>query len=159
MQDPAPASDLLEKQPVHPWVAKILGGVTLWIGLAFVALLLWMLYKIASPNVRIEVWVVILLGVVAAIALFCLVVGYRLFLNRPNRYGSILGPMSWRIVGGFFGLIAVGLASAAFFTDAYMNHPSVEVFASILFSGAFSYWCFRIGRRASDRIVRGRGAP
>jgi hypothetical protein len=155
MQDPAPGSELLEKQPVHPWAAKILGGVTLWIGVAFVALLLWMAYGIASPNVRIEVWVVVLMGIIAAIALFCLVVGYRLFLNRPNRYGSILGPTSWRIVGGFFGLVAVGLASAALFTNAYMYRPSLEVFSSIMFSAGFSYWCFRVGRRASDRTLRG----
>jgi hypothetical protein len=45
MQDPGPGSDLLEKEPVHPWAVKVLGGVTLWIGVAFVALLLWMVYR------------------------------------------------------------------------------------------------------------------
>ena len=156
MHDPAPESDLLERQPVPSWMTKILGGVTLWIGVAFGALLFWLLYKLASPNVRVEVWVVVLLGVVAAIALFCLSVGYRLFLNRPNRYGSILGPMSWRIVGGFFGLIAVGLASVALFTEAYSNQAPAEVWSSILFGGAFSYWCFRIAGKAGRRAMRGR---
>lgn len=158
MHGPGPESDLLEKQPVPGWMTKVVGGVTLWIGFAFGALFSWMLYKISSPNVRMEMWVVVLLAVIAAIALFCVSVGYRLFFNRPNRYGSILGPIGWRIVSGFFGLTAVGLASAALFTDAYTNRTSIDVLSPILFSGVFSYWCFRIGERASRSPMRRQSA-
>jgi hypothetical protein len=45
------------------------------------------------------------------LSIFCLVVGYRLALNRPNRYGSILPPTAWAVLAGIFG--TAGLAFGA----------------------------------------------
>ncbi len=155
MRDPAPESDLKETPPT--WMTKIVGGVTLWVGVAFGALLCWSLYRLASPSARsIDMPIVVFLGAVAVIALFCLSVGYRLFFNRPSPYGSILGPVGWRICGGFLGLWAVALAGAALFTEVYASKP--EVWPSILFLGASSYSCFRTLARLSRHGTRGESA-
>src|SRR3954466_3228813 len=129
-------------------MVKLVGGVLLWIGVAFGALLLWFGYGIFVGKPPGYFWPLVFLGAVAAIALFCLSVGYRLFFNRPKRYGSILGPVSWWLLAGFWGLLTIGLAGVALITDVPLPFSIPTVFALIIFSGSFAYYCVRGAHRA-----------
>lgn len=62
------------------------------IGVAFVALVIWFGYLIFIRTSSADLWVFIVEGIFAALALFFFNVGYRLFFDRPNKYGSVLGP-------------------------------------------------------------------
>jgi len=140
--------------PVSGWQLKIVGGVLLWIGVGAVGLFSWMLYKARLDHLGVYVF----LAAFAIISLFCLSVGWRLFFNRPNRYGSILDPISWRIVGTMFGLIAW------FFTELIMARldARAEVLAMfalwLALSCAVCYWCFRRARLLSTHGSSGKGA-
>ena len=156
----APARDPLNQldQPVHPWVVKVVGGVLLSIGVAFGAFLLWFSYRVLLPKLPTDPWIFVFQAVVAVVALFCLSVGYRLFLGRPNRYGSILGPASWRILGGFWSLLTICLAGGAFLADKSSLDFMETMVWSIIFSGSFAYYCLRASRRVMVRRTQGQSA-
>ena len=51
-----------------------------------------------------------MLAFLLPVCLLAIRFGWRLLLNRPNDYGSIMGPMAWRIFGVLL-LIATGVAA------------------------------------------------
>ncbi len=51
-----------------------------------------------------------LLAFILPVCLLAMLFGWRLLFNRPNAYGSIMGPMAWRMCGLLI-LIVAGLAS------------------------------------------------
>jgi len=57
--------------------AKVIGGVMLWIGLAFAGLFVWFSYK--TLNRPPDIAVLLVLAVFAILAAFCSLVGWRLF--------------------------------------------------------------------------------
>src|SRR5262245_47715125 len=88
--------------PVNRIYAKVVGGVMLWIGVAGLGLFVYFAYKLAvlgrTPAIGADVFMVVL----AIVGVFCVYVGWRLFFNRPNRFGSILTPLGWRALCGLF---------------------------------------------------------
>jgi hypothetical protein len=52
-----------------------------------------------------------MLAFLLPVCLLAMRFGWRLLLNRPNDYGSIMGPMAWRIFGVLL-LIATGVTAA-----------------------------------------------
>jgi hypothetical protein len=128
-------------------MVKIAGGVLLWFGVGAAALFAWSSYKALSLPGPVHIAVFALIGVAGALAVFCIAVGWRLFLNRPNRHGSALGPVAWRILGALF-----GMAGAAMLGFALLRGDApAEIRSIAVFSGGgcllFSYWCFVLTRR------------
>jgi hypothetical protein len=60
-------------------------------------------------------WTVLaFISVLSLLSIFCLVVGYRLAFNRPNRYGSMLPPTAWAFLAGIFAIAGLGSAATTF---------------------------------------------
>lgn len=128
-------------------MVKVAGGVLSWFGIGAAALSIWVAYKALSLPGRVDTFILALIGASAVLAVFCLTVGWRLYLNRPNRHGSALGPLGWRIVGtvlGIAGCALLGLMAAR--SDAPVDVLSA-LFVSAVGCLVFCYWCFLLARR------------
>ena len=80
---------------------------------------------------------VILLAVLALIAFFCLSVGGRMTLRRPNRYGSIMPPFAWVVMGCAWLALAAWLAGTMLHDGRFEGNAWLPVFA-----GGFGVSCF-----------------
>lgn len=129
-------------------MVKLAGGVLAWFGVGAAFLFFWMVYKALSLPGPVHAAVYGMLGLSALLAFFCLTVGWRLYLNRPNRHGSSLGPTGWRVLGALFGLAGVAMLGFA----ALLPYATVDVRSLTALSGAgclvFCYWSFRLARRS-----------
>jgi hypothetical protein len=145
---------------VNAVFAKIIGGVMLWIGVAFVALLIWASYKIMMLNRSPDYWAFVLLGAFALLATFCSLVGWRLFLNQPNRYGSILSPVGWRVLAGVFGVLGAGflIVSVVLLRDGISSNVLVTAVTSVASCAVFCHWCLVTARQAQANASRANGA-
>ena len=127
--------------PAPSALVRIVGLVMSSLGVAFAMLVGWFVYRlwVLERFDRLFPWV--LIAVSAMTATFCLLVGSRLFFMRPNRYGSLLTPRGWRILGSVFYSVtgAMGLA-------AILSGRS-ELLVACPFSAAFGLMCFRAGVR------------
>ena len=85
--DPKPEND--------PWGQRLVGLIAILIGIGVLAelVLYVMIEGIPSWGIAIAV------GGLVAVALLAVRFGYRLLANRPNPYGSIMGPAAWRACG------------------------------------------------------------
>jgi hypothetical protein len=134
--------------------ARLIGVVAGLIGIAAMALAGLASYKVYLLEHRAPGFV--LIAVFLVIGVFFFLVGWRLLLNRPNRYGSVLSPVGWRVLGILFAVVGIGLF--AFFVGTMtltldtISTTAVPVIASAI----FSYWCFRSASRA--RANAGAGA-
>ena len=148
--------------PAAPaWAAKLVGGVLLWIAVAALAFLVWTAHAILWLETPVSTLVLVLVAIVFLIGLFCLCVGWRLFLNRPNRYRSILGPTGWRILGVIFALTLPLVMFAI--VAKYKSNQSIPDFVfgllSLSFAVVLSWLCFRYARSLAIRTISDRGAP
>ena len=149
------------ERQVNAIFAKVIGGVMLWIGVAFLGLLVWAVFKLMLLDRRPEFGALALLGVFAVVGAFCALVGWRLFLNRPNRFGSILGPVGWRILGGVFGFSALAFIvfAVALLRDGSLSQGVFATFVTAVVScSIFSHWCFVSARRAASNSASSNGA-
>ena len=151
MQDISPR-DIEER--ANRWLVKIVGGVLLWFGLAGDALFFWAIYKVVSFGESPQWTMYFLIAGFAIIGMFCLSVGWRLFLDRPNRYGSILTPLSWRILGTLFGVAGAAFAGfiVAIASDAQASLLS-SAGTSLAALCLLSYFCFRVARQVATRGI------
>lgn len=156
---PPDVVDRAESQ-VNAVFAKIIGGVMLWIGVAFVVLLAWASYKVMIVGRAPGFGALALLGVLAILAAFCSLVGWRLFLNRPNRFGSILTPRGWRVLAAMFGVLAIGFV--VFWIILLRDQASTDLLVMVVTSVAscalFCHWCLSAARRALANVRRSNGA-
>ena len=145
---------------VNAIFAKVIGGVMLWFGVAFVLLLVWASYKIVLLDRAPDYWAFALLGVFALLATFCSLVGWRLFLNQPNRYGSILSPVGWRILAGVFGVLGIGLfiVPVVLLRGGISNDFLVTAVTSLAACAVFCHWCLLTARQAEANASRPNGA-
>jgi succinate dehydrogenase/fumarate reductase cytochrome b subunit len=106
---------------VHPIVTRIAGAVLLASGILSAVLASWIVERqlefhgalaLRSPPAVMVICFVL-------VAAFCLMVGYRLLLNRPNRYGSLLSPTGWRLLASFFVALGVWLGAVAIPRGSY----------------------------------------
>jgi ATP-dependent Clp protease adapter protein ClpS/Zn-dependent protease len=114
-----PINDSL-KRGVDPWVLRSIGALALVAGMPFVALAGFAVIKLNS-RVLVEqpLFVLMMLAAPVLIAAFLLSVGWRLLLNRPNKYQSLLHPVAWWAIATL--LIAAGgwMAFVLFFEKRY----------------------------------------
>lgn len=156
--------DVIERaeRRVNAVFAKIVGGVMLWIGVVFVGLFIWASYKIMSLNRTPQLGAFLVLGAFAILAVFCSMIGWRLFLNRPNRFGSLLSPLGWRILGIMFGILAVAFSTffvVVLLRDSASTELLVTAVTSVASCAIFSHWCWSAAQQALANATRSHGAP
>lgn len=137
--------------------AKVIGGVLLWVGVAFSGLFVWAAHAVVILGRPLNAFALVMLGVFAVVATFSVLVGWRLFLNRPNRYGSILSPTSWRVLGTMFGAMgAAGLIiSVVLLRDGLSSDEAlISGIAAAVFCAMLCHWCFLAARRAVANVTR-----
>jgi len=145
------------ERQVNSIFAKVIGGVMLWIGVAAFGLLIWASYKLTLLDRHPELGAFVFLAVIAVVGAFCALVGWRLFLNRPNRFGSILGPVGWRILGGMFAMSTVAFLIFGFALLRENDFPGdmLATFVTAIVGAAiFSRWCLLSARRASANAAK-----
>lgn len=81
---------------------------------AMAGLIAFMGWRVLQGELRVSGSGLLLVAVLAASAYGVGTLAWRLIANRPNRYGSIMGPVAWRIAAVISLISAVGSAYAAF---------------------------------------------
>jgi hypothetical protein len=99
----------LRDQPVGTIVSRLVGLAFAIIGLGLASLAAFIIWRQIESLGSIETVAAVLLIVLVPIAWFCTSTGWRLALNRPNRYGSIIRPWAWRTLAVIFLLLAITL--------------------------------------------------
>jgi ATP-dependent Clp protease adapter protein ClpS len=122
-------------------IARFAGGVLLAFGIVLAALVIWFVVRQFAAPGAIELAVAVSVVIVFTMSAFCSLVGYRLLLNRPNRYGSLLSPAGWRVLAAFFCIVGVALIPLAVWGGHY------QLLAASVGLGALGYGCVIAGRR------------
>jgi hypothetical protein len=81
----------------------------------------------------------------ASVGFFCLTVGYRLLINRPNKYDSLLSPLAWYATSAMLAFTAIVLTVILLREHAY--HELWAVSAPVF----LSFLCVYSGRAAQNR--------
>jgi hypothetical protein len=119
------------KRGVDSWLLRGIGALALVGGVPFVALAGFVAIKLSSRVLADPVFALAVLVVSGLIAAFLLSVGWRLLLNRPNKYQSLLHPVAWWVIATL--LIAAG-AWLAFVLVSGKRYESLVV---VVFVGWF----------------------
>jgi predicted O-methyltransferase YrrM len=139
----------VRRSDVDRWMARFVGILFPLCGLGAIAILVQLGIAAFSVPDRLTAVALLFGAGIVLVAGFFLLVDYRLTLNRPNLYGSMLGLTGWRGLGVLFAAIAAVLA-----VQAAQRHE-LDALACALTGAAASCWCwmraFRIGRRQNDR--------
>jgi hypothetical protein len=129
------------QESVSPWVVRVTGGILFLFG-AFIAPFsifpLFTSFIIPMPDEHF-----LLTFVFSLVAIFCLVVGGRMIVNRPNTHGSLLSPVGWYVLATVF--LVLG-AAVVFSGDSSMTGKNIGGVVSCI---TFANWCFFCGRRHS----------
>jgi ATP-dependent Clp protease adapter protein ClpS len=122
-------------------IARLAGGVLLAFGGSLVGLLVFAIPRLFERGRLEKLTSVFGIGCFGLFACFCLMVGYRLAFDRPNRYQSILAPFAWYALT----LLFVVFAFAAGIVSLRAAHDDglVAVVSAALIAAA----CFKSGRR------------
>jgi tetratricopeptide (TPR) repeat protein len=123
-------------------LARIAGAILALFGGGVGAGLLLLIYRLAMTPGDLDRTYLIVMVVFIGIAAFCLNLGYRLLLNRPNRHGSLLSPGAWRVMSIGFLVFTVMLAKMSI-AHRGPGAPSVGVLWASL---AFSVLCWMAAR-------------
>lgn len=95
------------KRGVDSWLLRSIGALAVVAGMPFVALAGFAAIRLNSMVLAKQpVFSLAMLAVPGLIATFLLSVGWRLLLNRPNKYQSLLHPVAWWVIATI--LIAAG---------------------------------------------------
>jgi hypothetical protein len=97
----------LRDQPVGTIASRLVGLAFGTIGLGLASLAGFIAWAQLESGGSIQIAAAVLLIVIIPIAWFCTSTGWRLALNRPNRYGSIIRPWAWRTLATLFLIMAV----------------------------------------------------
>ena len=126
-------------------VVRAAGLVMSSFGVALAMLVLWMVYRlwILDRFGRLGAW--LLLTGTVIIATFCLLIGSRLFFVRPNRYGSLLTPRGWRILGSVFYSTTAASVVAAIVSGRY------ELLLVCPLAAGFGVMCIRAASRLGEK--------
>jgi hypothetical protein len=129
--------------PAPSSLVRLLGLVMSSFGVAFAMFCMWAFYRIWILDRFDRPFTWLVLGGSATIAVFCLLAGSRLFFLRTNRYGSLLTPRGWRILGSVFYSTTGALCIAALVSGRYMLALACPLTAG------FGMLCFRAALRLS----------
>lgn len=124
-------------------LVRFVGLVMSAFGVALAMFGIWAVYRIWTLDRFDRPFAWLLLGGSATIATFCLLVGSRLFFVRPNRYGSLLTPRGWRILGSVFYSTTGAMGIAAIVSERYLLALVCPLTAG------FGILCFRAALRLS----------
>lgn len=127
--------------PAPPMLVRACGFVMSALGVAIGAAGLWFVYRLwvldrLNPPVDL-----VFVAVSVTIAVFCVMVGLRLYLNRPNRYGSLMTPTGWTILGSVFNLAAVTVGLVGVVWGVYL------LLLALVPAAVLSLMCFRNASR------------
>jgi ATP-dependent Clp protease adapter protein ClpS len=134
-------ADIMDK--THAIIARLAGGVLLAFGIALGLLAVAFVQRQFASSGEIELAVAVSIVCVFMMSAFCSLMGYRLLLNRPNRYGSLFSPAGWRILAALFYILAVGLTSFSIWRGNY------RLLVAPVGLGLLGYGCVIAGRRAN----------
>jgi hypothetical protein len=129
--------------PAPSSLVRVVGLVMSVFGVALALFGAWAVYRIWILDRFDRPFAWLLLGGSATTAAFCLLVGSRLFFVRPNRYGSLLTPRGWRILGSVFYSTTGAMAVAAIVSGRYLLLLGCPIAAG------FGLLCFRAALRLS----------
>lgn len=115
----------------HKMIARVAGVVLLAAGVALAALAIAIALRAGGSIIGFFPGV---------IAVFCLLAGYRLALDRPNRFGSLLSPVGWQILAGCFAAMAAAIAVLS------VSNGTYTFLLSSVFLGLLAYACIVAGR-------------
>jgi hypothetical protein len=135
---------------MNPIIIRITGSILFLVGIGFVVSSLWIIIGQFAllGTVRLNALPLVLgLGL---ISFFCIVVGYRLTFNRPNKYGSILSPISWIVLGLIFGVFGLGIIISIIF----INHFPTRFISVAIFSILFAAVCWYAGSLARKQRLK-----
>jgi hypothetical protein len=103
-----------ESAEVSRLLTLLAGLVLAAFAVAMAALIAFMGWRVLQGELRVSGSGLLLVAVLAASAYGVGTLAWRLIANRPNRYGSIMGPVAWRIAAVISLISAVGSAYGAF---------------------------------------------
>jgi hypothetical protein len=92
---------------------RVVGIVAGLIGLAFIALAGLLIIRQIQFRKTVPPDVLLFVLAVSPIAFFFVTAGWRLTLNRPNRYGSFISPTAWRLLAAIFAAVAIWMGIIA----------------------------------------------
>ena len=136
--------------PVPVWLLKLTGAIASAFGAGLAALCVWALYRIVLVGAGASPGVFTFFLVVVPTAVFCLLVGFRLLFNRPNRHGSLLPLSGWLFLALLFSaVVVIGLV-------VVLRGELYAMSGSLLPAIAFASLSFRAYRAAkqSDAVAR-----
>ena len=127
---------------------RAVGFIAFSAGIGLFVFLVWMISKLMNLSRSPDTGALIFVGLVIPIAVFCVNVGIRMTMDRPNAYKSILSPISWAILGVIF------ISGSVFFAYLQLNLEDsnmLEVIATTLLLGAACmYKVWRVNRNAEQ---------
>lgn len=126
-------------------IARLSGGILLAFGIGLAILSVWGLERQFAFGRAGQLSGLAPFAVFLAISGFCSLTGYRLLFRKPNRHGSLLSPVGWKILAGFFGILAVALAAEAVWQAMY------GLLIASLGAGFLGYLCAASGRGVHSR--------
>src|SRR5580698_9228734 len=126
----------VRRSDVDRWMARFVGILFPLCGLGAIAILVQLGIAAFSVPDRLTAVALLFGAGIVLVAGFFLLVDYRLTLNRPNLYGSMLGLTGWRGLGVLFAAIAAVLAVQA------AQRRELDELACALTSAAASCWCW-----------------
>src|SRR5262245_18579609 len=87
---------------VSNFSVRLAGAIMLAFGIGLAILALWMMERQDTLHREVELGTAVFVAILVTVSACSLLVGYRLVLNRPNRHGSIMPPIGWKILAGVF---------------------------------------------------------
>jgi hypothetical protein len=131
--------------PASKLMSKVAGVVLLPAGIALVALCAWILQRQFTLKGGVTPSAFIFSAVVGIVGFFCTLIGYRLALDRPNRYQSLLPPIGWYILALVFAVIGFVLGVVV------LRRADYTQLIGVACCFVFASWCWRAGRIAHAR--------
>jgi len=125
------------------FLSRAAGGVLSWAGIGLLALCLWILVAAMRVAASIEPNTVLIGAALALLGTFCVVVGFRMFLNRPNEHGSVLSQAGWLILASIFAVIAIFILFGALAGTLHM----LVTILGVGWASVFSLLSFLAARR------------
>lgn len=106
-------------------MARVAGGVLLMFGTGLAILAIWIVERQFTLRGSLQMSAVAIVIGFSLLMVFCFPVGYRLFLNRPNRHGSLLSPAGWIVLA--ICILSVTLLSIVYGSQADQPLWAAEV--------------------------------
>ena len=132
---------------VSSFSVKLAGTIMLGFGIGLAILAVWIFERQLSLHQAIETGAFVFITVLATLAAFCSVIGYRFLFNRPNRFGSALPPIGWKVLAGFFWLLGFVFVWAA------IAHRQYSGLVGAVLTAALGHWCVLASRAPATQSI------